>query len=99
MVALSPSGRVGREIRPVVSRSPALGAVPEGGRSADFGGSGGRAGVEVFAAQAVTVAFEGEDFGVVDEPVDHRGGGHVVAAISPHLLNGLFEVTIIEARS
>jgi len=45
----------------------------------DFGGFGGQARVEVFAAQAVAVAFEGEDLGVVDEPVDHGGGGHVVA--------------------
>ena len=42
-------------------------------------GFGAGAGVEVFAAQAVAVAFEGEDFGVVDEPVDHGGGDGVVA--------------------
>jgi hypothetical protein len=36
---------------------------------------------------------------VVDEPVDHRGGGHVVAEISPHAEKGLLLVTIIEARS
>ena len=39
----------------------------------------GGAGVEVFAAEAVAVAFEAEDLGVVDEPVDHRGGDDVVA--------------------
>ncbi len=50
-----------------------------GDRSGDFGALGGDAGVEVLAAEAVAVAFEGEDLGVVDEPVDHRGGGDVVA--------------------
>ena len=30
-------------------------------------------------AGAVGVAGEGEDLGVVDEPVDHGGGDHVVA--------------------
>ncbi len=34
---------------------------------------------EVLASEPVAVAFEGEDLGVVDEPVDHRGGDHVVA--------------------
>ena len=38
-------------------------------------GSGG----EVLVAQAVAVAFQGEDLGVVDEAVDHRGGHDVVA--------------------
>jgi hypothetical protein len=38
----------------------------------------GRAGV-FFAAQPVDVALQGNDLGVVDQPVDHRGGGHVVA--------------------
>jgi hypothetical protein len=36
-------------------------------------------GVEVFAAQAVAATLEGEDLGVVDQSIDHRGGGHVVA--------------------
>jgi hypothetical protein len=36
-------------------------------------------GSEVLAAEAVAVALEGEDVGVVDEPVDHRGGDGVVA--------------------
>jgi integrase len=46
-----------------------------GGRArglADFGGFGADPGVAVLAGQAVAVAFEGEDLGVVDEPVDHR---------------------------
>jgi hypothetical protein len=31
-------------------------------------------GAEVFVLEAVGIAFEAEDLGVVDEPVDHRGG-------------------------
>jgi hypothetical protein len=34
---------------------------------------------EVTVFEAVAVAFEAEDFGVVNEPVDHRGGGDLVA--------------------
>jgi hypothetical protein len=34
---------------------------------------------EVAVFEAVAVAFEGEDFGVVDEAVDHGGGDDVVA--------------------
>ena len=34
---------------------------------------------EVAVFEAVGVAFEREDLGVVNEPVDHRGGGDVVA--------------------
>ena len=34
---------------------------------------------EVAVFEAVGVAFEGEDVGVVNEPVDHGGGGDVVA--------------------
>ena len=41
------------------------------------GGVGGSGEVAVF--EAVAVAFEREDLGVVDEPVDHRGGDDVVA--------------------
>ena len=40
----------------------------------DFGWFWGAA-FDVFAAQAVAVAFEAEDLGVVDEPVDHGGSG------------------------
>src|SRR5260370_25817755 len=41
----------------------------------------GRSGdpAEVPVLQPVGVAFEGDDFGVVDEPVDHRCGDDVVA--------------------
>src|SRR4051794_7662786 len=42
------------------------------------GGRGGRAG-EVAVFEAVAVAFEREDLGVVDEAVDHGGGGDFVA--------------------
>src|SRR5690348_11554520 len=46
-----------------------------------LGGFGGSAwwGSEVAVFESVAVAFEAEDLGVVDEPVDHRGGGHVIA--------------------
>ena len=40
------------------------------------GGRGGAAEVSVF--ESVAVAFEGDDVGVVDEAVDHRGGDDVV---------------------
>ena len=36
-------------------------------------------GSEVGVFEAVAVAFEADEFGVVDESVDHRGGGRVVA--------------------
>ena len=51
----------------------------EGDRSGRFGGSGGRWAGEVAVFEAVGVAFEREDLGVVDEPVDHGGGDDVVA--------------------
>jgi hypothetical protein len=38
------------------------------------GGSG-----QVAVFEAVTVALEGEDLGVVNQAVDHRGGDDVVA--------------------
>jgi len=44
-----------------------------------FGLAGGWAAAEVAVAQAVAVAFEGEDLGVVHEPVDHRRGDDLVA--------------------
>jgi len=34
---------------------------------------------EVAVFEAVAVALEGEDLGVVDEAVDHRGGDDVVS--------------------
>ncbi len=59
---------------------------------ASFAGRGGPA-VEVAIFEAVAVAW-GEDFGVVDQAVDHGGGGDLVAEISHQALKGLFEVTI-----
>src|ERR1035441_561570 len=58
MVALSPSDRPRPEGRGVVRRCAALGQGAAGDWSANFGESRARAGGEVFAAQAVTVAFE-----------------------------------------
>ena len=47
------------------------------------GVAGGRAdageGVDAAVAEPVAGAFEGEDVGVVDDPVDHRGGHGLVA--------------------
>jgi fused signal recognition particle receptor len=37
--------------------------------------------VQVAVLEAVAVAFEGEDPGVVNEPVDHGGGGDLVAVV------------------
>jgi hypothetical protein len=41
---------------------------------------------------------QGDDFGVLDEPVDHRGGDDVAAEHLPQL-NCLLDVTMREARS
>jgi hypothetical protein len=60
-------------------RSAALGEVAEGDRSGEIGALCAVWRAEVFVAQAVGVAFEREDLGVVDEPVDHRDGGDLVA--------------------
>jgi hypothetical protein len=54
---------------------------------------------EVAVFEAIAVAPEGEDLGVVNEPVDHRRGGDLVAKISPQAPNGLMLVTISDARS
>ena len=59
-----------------VRRRLVAGAGSGGVRS--VGGVAGLAG-EVVVLEAVAVALEGEDLGVVDEPVDHCGGGGVVA--------------------
>jgi hypothetical protein len=64
--------------RRVVGRSKGLGEGAEGDRSGDFGAVSAGAGPEVAVLEAVAVAFEAEDLGVMDQPVDHRGGGHVV---------------------
>ena len=34
---------------------------------------------QIAVAQPVNIAIEGEDLGVVDEPVDHGGGDDIVA--------------------
>ena len=54
---------------------------------------------EVAVAEAVTVAFEREDLGVVDESIDHGGGDDVVAEDLAKAENGLLLVTIRLARS
>src|SRR5690606_18338968 len=36
-------------------------------------------GVDAAVAESVAGAFEGQDVGVVDDPVDHRGGDGLVA--------------------
>ena len=77
--ALSASIRGSGLDRRVVSRCEALRERPATGGLGDFGGVRAGAGSEVSVFEAVAVAFEGEDLGVVDEPVDHRGGGHVVS--------------------
>ncbi len=60
----------------------------------------GRGSDEVAVAQAVGVAFEGEDLGVVDEAVDHRRAAVTSSPkISPQPLKGLLEVTISDAGS
>jgi hypothetical protein len=59
--------------------------------------SRGRAEVAVF--EAVGVALEGDDVGVVGEAVDHGRGDDIVAEHRTQRPNGLLEVTISEARS
>ena len=54
---------------------------------------------EVAVFEAVGVAFEGEDVGVVDESVDHGGGDDVVAEDLAPAGEGLVAVTIRLARS
>ena len=54
-------------------------AVGATGWSGGFGLAGGWAAAEVAVAEPVAVALEREDLGVVDEPVDHRGGDDLVA--------------------
>ena len=60
-------------------RSAGLRAVGATGWLGRFGLAGGWAAAEVAVAEAVAVALEAEDFGVVDEPVDHGGGDDFVA--------------------
>ena len=39
--------------------------------------------VQVAVLEAVAAAFEGDDLGVVNEPVDHGGSSDLVAELSP----------------
>jgi hypothetical protein len=57
----------------------------------------GWTGAEILVLEAVGVPLQVEDLGVVDEPVDHCRGDDLVAEDLGE--KGLFEVTIIEARS
>ena len=54
---------------------------------------------KILVAQAVGVALQREDLGVVHEPVDHGRRNDVIAEDLSHAENGLFEVTINDARS
>jgi hypothetical protein len=47
---------------------------------------GNSAGVAVL--ESVGVAFEGDDVGVVDEPVDHRGGDDLIVEDLPAIGGG-----------
>jgi hypothetical protein len=79
MVALSASGRPLATDRRVVGRSAALGEVVEGYRSGGLGGPAAELRSEVAVLEPVGIAFEAEDLGVMDQPIDHRGSGHVIA--------------------
>ena len=82
-----------------MSRSEALGEVVEGyGQPVSVVRRPG-CGAEVAVLEPVGVAFEAENLGVVDEPVDHRGGDDVIAEDLAPAENGLLLVTIIDARS
>src|SRR4051812_18566734 len=54
--------------------------VSGGGKASRICGlRGGGNAAEVAVFEPVAVAFEGDDVGVVDQPVDHGGGDHVAA--------------------
>src|SRR5438552_4548849 len=53
--------------------------MPTGDGSGDFGRLAARSGAEVLVAQPVGVALQREDFGVVDEAVDHRHGDYLIS--------------------
>ena len=59
----------------------------------------GKDAAEVSVFEPVRVAFEGDDFGVVDEPVDHGSGDYLVAEDDAPAAEWLVLVTIREARS
>src|SRR5712691_4463056 len=64
--------------RRVESASVGLRGLGATGWLGRFGLAGGWAAAEVAVAEAVAVALEAEDFGVVDEPDDHGGGDDFV---------------------
>jgi hypothetical protein len=78
--------------------SAARRAVGATGCLSGFALAGGWASAEVAVAEAVAVALEAEDFGVMDEPVDHRGGDDLVAEDLAQPEKGLWLVTISEAQ-
>ena len=78
MGALSALVRGWVDDRRVVRRSKGLGEGAEGDRSAGFGALAAGAVSEVAVLEPVGIAFERDQFGVVDEPVDHRDRGSVV---------------------
>src|SRR5712691_1924290 len=65
--------------RRVESASVGLRGLGATGWLGRFGLAGGWAAAEVAALEAVAVALQAEDFGVVGEPVDHGGGDGLVA--------------------
>ncbi len=79
--------------------SEGLRAATAGNRLGRFGALRGRAGAEVVVFEAVAVSPERDQLGVVDEAIDHRRGGGVVAEDLAPGESGLFEVTIRLARS
>jgi hypothetical protein len=82
-----------REGEPVGRAGAAFAACVSGGRDVGPG--------QIAVFESVGVAFEREDFGVVDEPVDRGGGDDVVVVVEDlaQAENGLLLVTISEARS
>jgi hypothetical protein len=54
---------------------------------------------EVSVSEPMAVAFEGDEIGVMDEPVDHGGGNDVVAEYLSHRPKALLLVTMRLARS
>ena len=60
--------------------------------------SGRWQGIDSGVPEPVAAAFEGDDFGVVDDPVDHRRGDDLVPEdVAP--AKGRFDVRISEACS
>jgi hypothetical protein len=64
-----------------------------------FGGCGSGNATEVAVFDPVTVAFEDDDFSVVDEAIDHGCGYDIIAAEDLAPAMPLLEVTIKLARS